>query len=209
MKYLILILYFLFGTVTSIFFMHFFKNSYGALPSHFSECLSENTGTNMTIADILEIAKISKVTYCQNQMGLANKEDTMTLLRNPNIQVGISLSRTAYLVADLLDLATAGSYLLYVDSTKLARDDLISLAQAGVQLVIMTVSSGLARDDLLAIARVKSFILNVNSAVLASDLQDYIRAGVQIVIRSSQSGLSRADIIDVALVNSEMVTVMP
>lgn len=183
--------------------------SYGALPPQFSECLRENSSTNMSTEDITEIAKVSRVTYCQNQVGPVSKADIISLLHSPNVQMGISLMRTAYSLTDLKDLAGAGSYVLYVDSSKLSRDNLISLAQAGVQLVVMSGASGLYRADLLALAAAKPFVFNVNSNVLRSDLKDYVKAGVQVVIRSSQSGLSRADILDVALVNSEMVTIMP
>lgn len=192
-----------------VFLFFFSSRSFGALPPQFSECLYENTGTNVSSADIVEIAKVSKVTYCQNQVGIINKSDTINILSNPNVQVGISLMKTAYSFADLMDLASAGTYVLYVDNTEMSRDNLTSLANAGVQLVIMSSTSGLSRADLLAIAAAKSFIYNVNSAVLRADLRDYVTAGVQVVIRSSQSALSRADILDVALVNSERVTIMP
>ncbi|MGZ3771733.1 MAG: hypothetical protein ACXVCP_19325 [Bdellovibrio sp.] len=192
-----------------IFIFCLSSQSHGALPPQFSTCFYENSGSNMSATDITEIAKVSKVTYCQNQVGIINKADTINLLKNPNIQVGISLTKTAYLFSDLMDLAGSGSYLLYVDNNRLSRDNLISLAQAGVQLVIMTSSSGLSRADLMAIAAAKPFILNVDSIVSRDDLRDYVTAGVQIVIRTSQSGLSRADILDVASVNSEKVSIMP
>ncbi|WP_374077289.1 hypothetical protein [Bdellovibrio bacteriovorus] len=183
--------------------------SFAALPPQFSECLSGNSGTAMSVADLKEISKISRVTYCQNQVGLVGKLETMDLLSSPNVQVGISLSKTTYSQADFLDLAGSGSYVLYVDGPRLTRDNLIALAQANVQLVIMTANSGLSKADLLAIAAAKSFVLNVNSAVKATDLGDYVNAKVQVVIRTSQSGLSRADIMSVAQANSEFVTVMP
>ncbi|MEK2644057.1 hypothetical protein [Bdellovibrio sp. BCCA] len=199
MKTLIFLLSFLFVIVSAN----------AALPPQFSECLRENSGTVMTVTDLKAISLLSRVTYCQNQVGIVGKTETMDLLRSPNIQVGISLSKTTYSQLDLMDLASSGSYVLYVDSGRLTRDNLIALAQANVQLVVMTATSGLSKADLLAIAAAKPFILNVNSAVSRVDLRDYVTAGVQVVIRTSQSGLSRADIIDVAQVNSEMVTIMP
>lgn len=183
--------------------------SIAALPPQFSECFYQNSGTAMTPADITEIARVSRVTYCQNQVGFITKADAMSLLRTPNVQVGISLSKTTYSFADLIDMAAAGTYVLYVDGPRLSRDNLIALAAAGVQLVVVSSAAGLSKADLLAIGAQKSFIYNVNSAVLRIDLIDYLRAGIQIVIRSSQSALSRADILEVAAVNSEMVTVMP
>lgn len=183
--------------------------SLAALPPQFSECLNTNSGTAMSVADLKEISKLSRVTYCQNQVGLVGKPETMDLLSSPNVQVGISLSKTSYSQADLLDLAGSGSYVLYVDGPRLTRDNLIALAQANVQLVVMTANSGLSKADLLALAAAKSFVLNVNSAVTATDLSDYVNAKVQVVIRTSQSGLSRADIMNVAQANSELVTVMP
>lgn len=180
-----------------------------ALPPQYSECLRENSGTNMSVADLKDIARISKVTYCQNQVGLVGKPETMELLRSPNIQVGISLGKTTYTVTDLVDLARAGTFVLYVDSSRLTRENLISIANAGAQLVVLSNSAGLTRADLMLLAAAKPFVLNVNSLLSKTDLRDYAAAGIQVVIRSSQSGLSKADILDVALGNSEMVTIMP
>jgi len=180
-----------------------------ALPPQFSECLRENSGTVMTVDDLKEISKVSRVTYCQNQVGPLGKADIMDLLSSSNIQVGISLSKTTYSVTDLLDLASSGSYVLYVDSSRLTRDNLIALANANVQLVVMTATANLSKADLLAIAAAKPFILNVNSPLSQVDLVDYVTAKIQVVIRSAQSGLSRADVLAVAGVNSELVTVMP
>lgn len=183
--------------------------SFGALPPQFSECFYQNSGTAMSPADITEIARISRVTYCQNQVGLITKADAISMLKTPNVQVGVSLSKTTYSFADLMDMAAAGTYVLYVDGPRLSRDNLIALAGAGVQLVIVSSVSGMSKPDLLAIAAQKSFIYNVNSAVARTDLIDYLKAGIQIVIRSSQSALTRADILEVAAVNSELVTIMP
>ncbi|XGC81229.1 hypothetical protein ACES2L_01880 [Bdellovibrio bacteriovorus] len=180
-----------------------------ALPPQYSECLRENSGTNMSVADLKDIARISKVTYCQNQVGLVGKPETLELLRSPNIQVGISLGRTTYSVTDFVDLARAGTFVLYVDSPRLTRENLISIARAGAELVVMSASAGLTRADYMAMAAAKPFVLNVNSTLLRTDLRDFAAAGIQVVIRSSQSGLSRADILEVALGNSERVTIMP
>lgn len=199
MKNLILFLSFIFSSLMAK----------AALPPQFSECLRENSGTIMTVTDLKEISRLSRVTYCQNQVGIVGKVETMDLLKSPNIQVGISLSKTTYSQLDLMDLAASGSYVLYVDSSRLTRDNLIALAQANVQLVLMSSTAGLSKADMLILAAAKPFILNVNSPVPRADLRDYVTAGVQVVIRSSQSGLSRADILDVAQVNSEMVTIMP
>ncbi len=116
----------------SIFLISSFKP--GCFASAFSECLRENSGTAMSIADLKEISKVSRVTYCQNQVGLVGKLETMDLLSSPNVQVGVSVSKTSYSQADLLDMAGAGSYVLYVDSSRLGRDALIALANAGFNL---------------------------------------------------------------------------
>ncbi len=180
-----------------------------ALPPHFSECLNDNTSTNMSVIDLKEIAKVSKITYCQNQIGLIGKAETQDLLTSPNIQVGISVGKTAYSYTDFLDMARTRSYVLYVDNARITRDNLISLSQAGVQLVIVSSTSGLSKSDLLQIAAAKPFILNVNSAVSRIDLRDYITAGVQVVIRTGQAGLSRSDIMDVAALNTALMTILP
>lgn len=180
-----------------------------ALPPQFSECLQQNSGSNMSATDVAEIAKVSRITYCQNQVSIIGKSDLLTMLANPNVNLGVSLSRTSYSSQDLLDMAAAGTYVLYVDSARLSRDNLVSLLNAGVQLVVMTATSGLSKSDLTTLAATKSFILNVNSVVLKSDLQDYVRAGVQVVIRTAQAGLSRQDILEVAQLNSEKVSIFP
>lgn len=194
-----------------VFTLAFFVSSLGwaALPPQFSECLQLNSGSNMTAADVAEIAKVSRITYCQNQISLVGKSDLVSMLSNPNVNLGISVSRTSHTSQDLLDMAAVGSYVLYVDSSRLSRDNLVSLLNAGVKLVVMSGSSGLSRADLLILAQAKPFIYNVNSVVLKSDLQDYVRTGVEIVIRSSQAGLSRQDILEVAQLNSEKVSIFP
>ncbi|WII72239.1 hypothetical protein QJS83_17385 [Bdellovibrio sp. 22V] len=184
-------------------------NSLAALPPQFSECFVENSSTNLSVTDLKDIARVSKVTYCQNQVGLVGKPETLDLLRSPNIQVGISVSRTSYTATDFVDLARAGSYVLYVDGTRLPLADLITIANAGAQLVVVSASAGLSKADLLALAAAKPFILNVNSLLTRIDLRDYVTAGIQVVIRASQSGLSRADIMEAAQANANMVTLMP
>lgn len=182
---------------------------WAALPPQFSECLSQNSGTNMSATDVTEIAKVSRITYCQNQVSIIGKADLQAMLANPNVNVGISVSKTSYSNQDLLDMAGTGTYVLYVDGSRLSRDNLIGLLNAGVQVVVMSGSSGLSKLDLLAMAATKTFILNVNSAVSKTDLQDYVRVGMQIVIRTSQAGLSRQDILDVAQLNTEKVSIFP
>lgn len=192
---------FLFALIPSI--------SFAALPPQYFDCLRENSGTSMSVADLKEIAKAVRVTYCQNQVGFFGVAETKDLLSSPNIQVGISLAKTNYSQQDFLSLASAGSYVLYVDSARLNRIDLNALAAAKVQLVIVASSSGLSKLDLLQVAQAKPFILNVDVPMSRSDLLDYVNAKVQVVIRSGQSGISRADILALAQVNSELVTVLP
>lgn len=182
---------------------------WAALPPQFSECLQQNSGSYMTAADVTEIAKVSRITYCQNQVSLIGKTDLLSMLSNPNVNMGLSVSKTSYTNQDFIDMAAAGTYVLYVDSSRLSRDNLVALLNANVQLVVMSGSSGLSRADLLILAAVKPFIYNVNSVVLKADLQDYVRAGVQVVIRTAQAGLSRQDILDVAQLNSERVSIFP
>ncbi|MFV8256580.1 hypothetical protein ACNQKP_02170 [Bdellovibrio bacteriovorus] len=182
---------------------------WAALPPQFSECLQQNSGSNMTAADVTEIAKVSRITYCQNQVSLIGKAELLSMLSNPNVNIGLSVSKTSYTSQDFIDMAAAGTYVLYVDSSRLSRDNLVALLNAGVQLVVMSGSSGLSRGDLLILAAAKPFIYNVNSVVLKTDLQDYVRAGVQVVIRTAQAGLSRQDILDVAQLNSERVSIFP
>ncbi|KYG69295.1 hypothetical protein AZI87_08845 [Bdellovibrio bacteriovorus] len=195
--------------IFSLLVSFFSLSSWAALPPQFSECLRENSATNMSVADLREIARVSAVTYCQNSVGLVGKAETMQLLQSPNINVGISVSKTTYSATDFVDLARAGSFVLYVDSARLTVPNIISIAQAGAQVVVMTASAGISKTDLLTMAAAKPFVLNVNSATSATDLRDYVAAGIQVVIRSSQSALSRADIMTVAAANSALVTVMP
>ncbi|KYG67059.1 hypothetical protein AZI86_08580 [Bdellovibrio bacteriovorus] len=197
------------AVVISILFLFFGMWAQAALPPQFSECLSDLSSTNMSAADVKEIAKVSRVTYCQNQVSLVGKVETQDLLTNPNIQIGISVAKTAYSYTDFLDMARSGKYVLYVDGSRISRDNLISLSQAGVQLVVLASSSGLSKADLLQMASAKSFILNVNATTTQADLRDYLTAGIQLVIRTSQVGLSGAAIGEVAALNSALVTIMP
>lgn len=179
-----------------------------ALPPQFSECMSGDS-SSISTQDVRDIAKVSKVTYCQNQMGLTNKFDTLDMLRNKNIQVGISIAKTSYLREDLMDLAKAGSYVLYVDSNRIAKEYLMDLQRAGVQLVVMTGNAGLVASDLRDMARVKSYVLNVNSPMVKEDLKTLVDLGVQVVIRSNQSALAKEDIVEIAKVNPDNVSIMP
>lgn len=190
------------------FLILFSLSARAALPPQFSECLGDVTST-MSITDLKEIAKVSRVTYCQNQVTLIGKPETQELLANPNVQVGISVAKTNYSFTDFMDMARSGKYVLYVDGPRLGRDSLIALAQAGVQLVVVSSSSGISKPDLLRMAAAKSFILNVNSATTQTDLRDYLTAGIQLVIRTSQVGLSGTAIGEVAALNSGLVTILP
>lgn len=190
-------------------FLLYVAESLAALPPQFSECLNDVSSSSMSVADIKEIAKVSRVTYCQNQVTLVGKLETQDLLTNPNVQLGISVAKTSYSYTDFLDMARSGKYVLYVDGPRISRDNLISLSQAGVQLVVLSSSSGFSKADLLQIATAKPFILNVNSYATQTDLRDYLTAGIQLVIRTSQVGLSGAAISEVAALNSGLVTVLP
>ena len=108
-----------------------------------------------------------------------------------------------------MDLAKVGHYVLYVDSPKIEKEYLIDLAKAGVQLVVMSATSGLSISDLKDLAKAKSYVFNVNSLMVKDDLKDLVGLKVQVVIRSSQSGITKDDIVEVAKVNSDLVVVMP
>ena len=130
--------------------------TYAALPPQFSECLSQNSAANMTAADVAEIAKVSRITYCQNQVSIIGKTDLQTMLANPNVNVGVSVSKTSYSSQDLLEMAGTGTYVLYVDGGRLSRDNLVSLLNAGVQVVIRTSQAGLSRQDILDVAQLNT-----------------------------------------------------
>ncbi|MNT26938.1 hypothetical protein D3C72_1625420 [compost metagenome] len=183
--------------------------SYAALPPQYSECQRTDASTSLSAADMKAISKVSRVTYCQTQVGLINKTDTLELLKG-KVDLAISLAKTNYSREDLLDLArSGGTYLLYVDSSKLSRPDLIELANAGVQLAIMMGNANLSREDLLLIAAAKPYILSVNSAALRDDLIALAKANVQLVIRTSNANLSGDDLVAIAKANAGNVTIMP
>ena len=186
-----------------------FSLAFAALPPQFSECMGNDGGTKLSIYDLRDISKVSTLTVCQNQLSLLNKYDTADLIKNGKVRAGISLSKSTYLKEDLLDIAKSGTYVLYVDNAKLDKTALMDLLRAGVQVVVMTASSGLAKPDLIEMARVKPFILNVDSIMLKEDLRDIVNAGTQVVIRSNQANLTKDDIIFVARANADLVTVMP
>ena len=186
-----------------------FSSAQAALPPHFSECMSNDGGTKLSVYDLRDISKVSSLTVCQNQLSLLNKYDTADLIKNGKVRAGISLAKSTYLKEDLLDIAKSGTYILYVDSAKLDKTALMELLRAGVQVVVMTASSGLAKADLMEMARVKPFILNVDSIMLKEDLREIVNAGTQVVIRSNQASLTKDDIIFVAKANADLVTVMP
>jgi len=181
---------------------------HAALPPQYSECQRTDASTSMSYNDMKEISRVSRVTYCQTQVGLISKSDTLDLLKG-KVDLAISLGKTNYSKEDLIDLAKSGSYLLYVDSSKLSRQDLIDLANAGVQLAVMFGSAGLAREDLLAIAAAKPYILSVNAAANRDDLIALVKANVQLVIRTSNASLTREDLVAVARANAGLVTIMP
>ncbi|MBO9665828.1 MAG: hypothetical protein J7501_03340 [Bdellovibrio sp.] len=182
--------------------------SKAALPPQFSECMKVDSSA-MSIYDVKDIAKVAKVNYCQNQMGMTNKYDTIDLLKSRNVQVAISIGKTTYTREDLLEMAKAGPYLLYVDSNRIAKEYLAELSAAGVQLAVMSGSAGLAQADLMTLAKVKPYVYNVNSAVNKEDLKALVGAGVNVVIRSNQSGLAKEDLVEVAKVNPDLLTFSP
>lgn len=180
-----------------------------SLPPQFSECLRENSSSAFSAAAIAEMAKTSQVTYCKTQTDIITTLDLANIIKNPNVNAGISVVNTIYSVQELTSLARAGKYMLYVDGTRISVLDLVNLSREGVQLAVISGSAGLTRPDLLRLAQERPFILNVNSNLLKSDLQDYAKAGVQLVIRSSQSGLSSQDITDIVKASADRVTIMP
>lgn len=196
----------LFSLIFSVFFS---LSVQAALPPPFSDCLVETTGATMTVYDLKELAKLSKVTVCQGGKSLIGKYETIDLLKTANVNLGISLAKTDYTKDDLLDLAKSGKYLLYVDGNRLLKENLIELSKAGVQLAIMSETSGLSKADLLAIAKEKPFVYNVNSNILKETLIELVNEGVQLVIRTNQSTLSKYDILAVVKVDANLVTVLP
>ncbi|MEN0060473.1 MAG: hypothetical protein AAGB31_16655 [Bdellovibrio sp.] len=184
-------------------------SGHAALPPQFSECLTGDSAA-LSSYDVHDIAKVAKVTYCQNQMGITNKTETLTMLKNKNIQIGISIAKTSYSREDLLELARAGSYALYVDSNRIAKEYLPEIAKAGAQLIIISSTSGLAATDLRTLVQQgKPFVYNVNSNATKEDLKSLVSLGVEVVIRSSQVGLSKEDIMEIARVNTDSVTILP
>lgn len=179
-----------------------------AIPTNYSDCLRLDSSSSLSFRDLKDLAAVSRVTFCQNQVGVINKNEVKELLKS-NVELAVSLARTNYVKEDLLDLAKTGSFLLYVDSGRLAKEALIDLANAGVQLVVMSSTSNLSREDLLALARAKPFILNLNSVARKEDLRALLELKVQVAIRSSQSSLSKDDIVEIARGNSDLVTIFP
>lgn len=192
-----------------IYVLIYVGSAQAALPPQFSECLNSSSASTLSVADMKALAEVTKLTFCQNQVGPLGKTDLENLLASPNIQVGVSLAKTSYSITDLLDLASVGNYVLYVDSSRLSSANLTSLAQAGVQLVFMGTASGLSKSDIISLAAVKPLILNVNTFMSRADLLDYIGAGVDIVVRTSQAGLNLEDITALAQLNSGKVTILP
>ncbi|UYL10205.1 hypothetical protein B9G69_006385 [Bdellovibrio sp. SKB1291214] len=182
--------------------------SWAALPPQFADCMSTE-GSASSVYDVKEIAKVAKVNYCQNQIGLTNKYDTIDLLKTRNVNVGISVSKTTYTQEDLSELAKSGSYVLYVDGTRIAKEYLNGLASQGVQLVVMSATAGLANADLLNLAKTRPFVYNVNSTVVKEDVKALVAAGVTVVFRSNASGLTKEQIVEIAKVNPDLVTLSP
>jgi hypothetical protein len=182
--------------------------SFAALPPQFSDCLNADS-SQMSVYDLKAIAAVAKINYCQNQSGLTNKADTLALLKTDNVNLGVSVAKTTYSREDLMDMAKAGSYVLYVDSNRIAKEYLIDLAKAGVKLVVMSSTAYYSKSDLLEIAKAYTFIYNVNSAVFKEDMKELVKAGVTVVLRAGQYGLSKEDVVEVAKLNPSLVTIAP
>ena len=182
-----------------------------ALPPQYSECLHQDALTSLNVIsvyDLKEIAKNSKVIYCENQVSPVGKSDTIDLLKS-HVDIGISLARTNYFKEDLIAMAAAGPYLLYVDNATFGRDTLTEIAKAGVELVIMSATSGLTQGDLLIMAQAKPFIYHVNSAVSKDNLKALLDAKVQLVISSSSSNISRGDLVALGTADPAAITIIP
>lgn len=183
-------------------------SSFAALPPQFSDCLNTEN-PQMSVYDLQAIAAVAKVNYCQNQMGLTNKYDTLALLKTTNVNLGVSVAKTTYSREDLMEMAKVSGYVLYVDGNRIAKEYLMDLSKAGVQLVVMSATANLSKADLLQIAKAHSFIYNVNSAVLKEDLKDLVNAGVTVVLRVGQYGMSKEDVVEVAKLNPSLVSIAP
>lgn len=182
-----------------------------ALPPQYSECLHQDSLSSLNVVsvyDLKEIAKNSKVIYCENQVSAVGKSDTIDLLKS-HVDIGISLARTNYFKEDLIQMAAAGPYLLYVDNANIGRDSLIDIAKAGAQLVIMSATAGLTQSDLLTIAQAKPFIYHVNSAIPKDNLKALLDAKVQLVISSSSSNISRGDLVALGTGDPAAITIIP
>lgn len=182
-----------------------------ALPAQYSECLHQDqlSGWNMmSMADLKEVAKNSRVIYCENQVMPTGKIDTIDLLKS-HVDVAISLARTNYFKEDLIQMGAAGPYLLYVDNASFGKDTLADIAKAGAQLVIMSATSGLTQSDLLSLAQTKPFILHVNSAIPKDNLKALMDAKVQLVISTSSSNISRGDLVSLGSTDPAAITIIP
>ncbi|WP_413559659.1 hypothetical protein [Bdellovibrio sp. HCB209] len=182
--------------------------SFAALPPQFADCLGTDASA-LSVYDVKEIAKVAKVNYCQNQIGLTNKFDTLDLLKSRNVNIGISVNKTTYTREDLEEMAKVGPYVLYVDGNRIAKEYLNGLASQGVQMVVMSATAGLSKQDLVTLAKARPFVYNVNSAVVMEDVRELVQNGVTVVFRSNSSGLSREQIVEIAKVNPELVQISP
>lgn len=180
----------------------------GSLPAQFAECLYGDS-SKASFLDIKAIAQTTAVTYCQTNMGMTNKLGSIELLKTKNVQLGVSLAKTSYGREDLMEMADAGTYVLYVDSGRIAREYLAELLAKNVQLVVTSADAGMSKYDLLFLAKTKSFIYHVNSPIGKDDLKELAKAQVQLVLRSGKQGLIKEDITELSKLYPGSVMLVP
>lgn len=179
-----------------------------ALPPQFSECQRLDNNTSLPPADLIALSQAHSITYCQNQISLVGKAEIIQLLQ-AKARVGISMARTNFTLTDFVEMAAAGSYVLFVDSPKLAVTDLQTLNTSGVQLVIQSGPSALSKADLVLLASQRPFVWEVNSTVVPTDITDLLNMGVQVVLRATSAGLSPATVSQIARANPTMIEIYP
>lgn len=188
----------------------YLQKGFAALPpATFSECFQQSgVSSALTQQDFKEMAKNSRTIVCQNQLGPFSKEQMIDLLQN-RVEISLSAAGTNYTKEDIMQMASAGTLYLIVDSPRLVRQNLVDIARAGSQMAITSGGTGLLREDLVTISRERKFLYVVNSAVTKDDLRILLGEKLPVVIYTAQSGLLNTDIVELSRLAPDLVTVKP
>lgn len=182
--------------------------AWAALPIQYDQCQPGKNPAPFPL-NFQDMAKLVKVVICQNRETAFTPDQTLELLKLKTVTMGISLEQTSFSYDNLMSFAKVQPYVLFVDSVRLFPEQLASLSEAGVQVVVFSDKTSFLTDGLKAIARKEPFTFVVNSSILQESLKELASRKVHLVIEASKSFVSKETLAELAKADPDSVTLKP